>query len=118
MKILKQMMVGAVLLASVFAGNAFAVGEIMCENVQVKNLYVQGSRTDYPSHANRILIRPVTQCGANPYLFMHLNKPEYSAILTLILNSQNTGKRLDFYVNPNEKETLDASEIIFVLQQN
>ncbi|MGL1934360.1 MAG: hypothetical protein OCD01_05050 [Fibrobacterales bacterium] len=98
MKMLKQIMIGAVLLASVFAGNAFAGDISTCVDVQIKNLIVEGDRDDGATGAdvsNKILLIPKNTCNTNTVFYINLKETSYSAMFTLLLNAKNSGAALD-----------------------
>ncbi|MGL1934367.1 MAG: hypothetical protein OCD01_05085 [Fibrobacterales bacterium] len=116
MKMLKQMMVGAVLLVSVFAGNAFSNPVLSCANVEVKDLYANGTRYDIGAidQTNTILVTPRVPCGKKPNFYIAYNNPGYSSMLTLILNAMNTGTKLVIYINDDGEGIPHATEIVSV----
>ncbi|MGL1903200.1 MAG: hypothetical protein OCC49_13750 [Fibrobacterales bacterium] len=100
MKMLKQMMISALLLGSVFVGKGFA-GEIKkCANIQIKNLYVEGARDDGlygKDAANKIVITIAEACDGFTNFYVPLNEPAYGAMLTVILNAKNTTSNMSFW---------------------
>ncbi len=113
---LKQIMVGAVLLASVFAGNAFSSTLHVCDNVEIKDLYANGNRYDVDGklYAKTIVVTPRELCGNKPHFYIGYDNPGYSAMLTLMLNAMNTGTKMNIYINNDGAGIPGASEIVNV----
>ncbi len=111
---LKQLMIGALLLTSVFASNSFAEEGSYCADVTIDVIYASGNRSgDYAAHTQKLIIRTTVLCNNSTFLYVDFNNPAYSSMLTLIMNAQNTGKKLGFFVKKDEK-FVGSSEILYV----
>ncbi|MGL1934361.1 MAG: hypothetical protein OCD01_05055 [Fibrobacterales bacterium] len=118
MKMFKNLMISAVLLGTVFSSNSFAE-TILCDKVEIKQIFAIGERDDSVSGAtqeNKLLVEPVTQCGDKVYFYIPFNSPSYSSMLTLILNAQNSGKTLKVLLNTNDatEKTSHSNRILWV----
>ncbi|MGL1903197.1 MAG: hypothetical protein OCC49_13735 [Fibrobacterales bacterium] len=101
MKILKPLMIGAVLLGSVFVGNGFAGAIKKCENIQISKIHIEGERDDSQvgsNVSNMVVLETRTDvCDGFRLFYIRLKNPSYSAMLTTILNAKNTATELDLY---------------------
>ncbi|MGL1903206.1 MAG: hypothetical protein OCC49_13780 [Fibrobacterales bacterium] len=88
-----------------------------CKNVKIAHLYAEGNRNDSPdglTHAQKLIIQPVTPCGTNVYFYVKLDNPAYGAMLTLLLTSMSTSATLDIYIDETRNDAVNGSEMIIV----
>ncbi|MGL1903199.1 MAG: hypothetical protein OCC49_13745 [Fibrobacterales bacterium] len=119
MKMLKQMMISVVLIASVFAGNSFAGNLKQCPNLQIDHLISYGDRDDLPHGpdvSNKIALIPKTSCYGVDVLYLSLSDISYSAMLTMLMSAKNSARSITIsYDEDSGLPTLPTWKLIKVI---
>lgn len=71
----------------------------ICENSKIKNVYIEAERPSDPQYSNKLLLNFDTPCAGKPYAYIENDAKSYDGILSAIMMSHASGKKITIVVD-------------------
>ncbi len=98
MNMIKKMMIGMVLVATVFTGNA-AAWFAPCLDVEIIDVSVNGNNETYPEYKNIVTLKLNKGCQNSEYAVFSMGDPAANFLLSAALTALSRGESVNVYVN-------------------